>query len=438
MSSTVPPSPASSPATSSARPWRTAFLAGMGAYLDAGATISTGTVLVLYQSALQLDDATIGMISGLLTFCFAAGAVVGGRLGDRFGRRRVFILTMSLYVVGMAVLTGAAAPAMLYAGVVLVGFAIGADVPVSLALIAEEAPKGKKGRMIGLSGLLWLIGTIVPGILTIVVSHMGAMGARILYGQLLVTAVIVLVFRLGLRESAEWSAAQRRTADLIDAGRSEEIQFAALRQLFAPPVVITVLATGLYYAIWNLDANTFGQFSTFIWVNLSHQSVESLAIFGFVALPISLAGMLIFLRVVDRPARRGWFVFGTVVSVIGFALPLLLGPTAVAIAGTLILSAVGASFSGDLMYKVWTQELVPTLLRSTAQGITLGFARVLAALFAVVTPTLATNNPTVLFSLLLSFSVVAAGIGLYWIPRLPKATELESPVAATPPAGTPV
>src|SRR5512134_1035271 len=120
------------------RPWRTGFLAGMASYLDGGAIVTTGTALVLYQSTLNLNEVAIGILSGLLTLFFALGAVVGGRLGDRFGRRRVFTASLMLYAVGITTLMAAIHPAMLYVGVVLTGIAIGADLPVSLALVAEE------------------------------------------------------------------------------------------------------------------------------------------------------------------------------------------------------------------------------------------------------------------------------------------------------------
>jgi len=74
---------------------------------------------------------------------------------------------------------------------------------------------------------------------------------------------------------------------------------------------------------------------------------------------------------------------------------------------------------------VWAQELVPTLLRSTAQGLTIAFARIAAALFAFVTPALLTANSSLSFGLLLAFAAISAAIGLFWVPRLSKATELE-------------
>ena len=166
MSSSTTPAPTT-------RPWKTAILAGMASYLDAGAIVTTGIALVLYSATLGIDPGTLGLLSGLLTLFFAVGAIIGGRLGDRYGRKRVYSVTLILFAVGVGLLAGAVAVPMLFVGVILTGLAIGADLPVSLAMIAEEAPEGKKGKMIVFSGMLWLLGILVPILLSIGVAPLG-------------------------------------------------------------------------------------------------------------------------------------------------------------------------------------------------------------------------------------------------------------------------
>lgn len=417
-----------SPQTSQARParpWKTAVLAGMASYLDAGAIVTTGIALVLYASTLGVDPGTLGLLSGLLTLCFAVGAVFGGRLGDRFGRRRVYSVTLILFAVGVGMLAGAVATPMLFVGVVLTGLAIGADLPVSLAMIAEAAPEGKKGKMIVFSGMLWLLGILVPIMLSIGVAPLGELGGRIMYGQLFVVAIIVLIARSTLRESAEWTAAKLAA----EGAAIEEIRFSSLGQLFRPPIVITVIATGLYYAIWNLGANTFGQFGTFFWVNLADSDVQTASMLQLATFPLGVIGAFVFMRIVDRPSRYGWIVAGSILNVLAFAIPFVLGPSPVTLTALMVLFGVSAAFAGESIYKVWSQELFPTLLRSTAQGITLAFARVVAALFAFGTPAIAVASPPLMFGLLLAFALVSGVIGLFWIPRLPKAKDLEPGVS---------
>src|SRR3954466_12518339 len=98
------------------RPWKTATLAGMASYLDAGALVTSGIAIGgSYAEPLGLDAGTIGLLLGLQTLMFAVGALCGGRVGDRFGRRRVFTLSLLLYAIGIAMLLIAVAPWLLYA-----------------------------------------------------------------------------------------------------------------------------------------------------------------------------------------------------------------------------------------------------------------------------------------------------------------------------------
>jgi inositol transporter-like SP family MFS transporter len=411
------------PTPPSNRPWKTAILAGMASYLDAGALVTSGIAIGgSYAGPLGLDAGTIGALLGLQTMMFALGALFGGRVGDRIGRRRVFTVSLLLYAIGIALLLVAGAPWMLWVGVVAVGLAIGADLAVSLALINEEAPAGQKGKMVVFSNMLWLAGIVAVVILSSVVGSWGVLGGRIMFGHLLLVAIVVLVLRFTLCESAEWLAA-RRAADAPDG--AETIHFSRAGQLFRAPVVFTVIALGLYYATWNLGASTLGSFGTFLWTNLTGGGVAEFSQLTLLGLPIGFIAGLIFMRVVDRPARRAWFVAGSLLILVAWALPVLLGANRFTLVAVLLVSGLGNAFAGEAIYKVWSQELVPTLLRTTAGGLTMAFARVVAALAAFVTPTIALASPQLLFGLLLGFTAIATVIGLFWVPRLPQARQLE-------------
>ncbi|WP_237932689.1 MFS transporter, partial [Buttiauxella sp. S19-1] len=139
-------------------PWYVGVVSGMASYIDSAAIVSNGTALVIYQKAIGITSADIGVLSGVLTLCIAIGAFLGGRLGDRLGRRKVFIATMAMIVLGSLMLAFGEVFVVLLAGTMFVGLATGADLPVSLATIAEAANDNNRGKIIGLSNLLWLVG----------------------------------------------------------------------------------------------------------------------------------------------------------------------------------------------------------------------------------------------------------------------------------------
>jgi inositol transporter-like SP family MFS transporter len=411
--------------TTPGSPWKTAILAGMASYLDAAALVTSGIAIGgYYAGPLQLGAGAIGSLLGLQTLAFAAGALFGGRLGDRFGRRKIFTLSLALYALGVLLLLVAAGPVLLYAGVVATGLAIGADLPVSLALVNEEAPDGKKGTMVVFTGMLWLAGIVSVLVLSSFMGVQGILGGRILFGHLLVVAVVVLLLRLTLRESAEWAAA-RRAAEARTSGGSESIEFSRVRDLFRAPTGYALLATGLYYATWNLGANTLGQFGTFLWTSLAKGEVAQYSQLTLIGLPVGFLAGLAFMRVVDRPARHAWFAVGTALIVIAWALPALLGPNKFTLVAVMLISGLGNSFAGESIYKIWSQELFPTLLRATATGVTMAFTRALAGLAALATPAFALGSTRLFFGLLLGFMVASAVIGLVWVPRLRKASQPE-------------
>ncbi|MDX3053371.1 MFS transporter, partial [Streptomyces scabiei] len=410
------------PTSSRSAPWKTATLAGMASYLDAAALVTSGIAIGGYYAApLRLSPETIGSLLGLQTLAFAAGALFGGRLGDRLGRRAVFTVSLVLYAAGVLLLLVAASPALLFAGVVTTGLAIGADLPVSLALVNEEAPPGRKGTMVVFSGMLWLAGIVAVLLLSSFMGARGMLGGRILFAHLLIVAVVVLLLRLTLSESAEWAAA-RRAADARPAAPGEAgaaIEFGRVRDLFRAPTVGALLATGLYYATWNLGANTLGQFGTFLWTALAEGEVAEYSRLTLLGLPVGFVAGLLFMRVVDRPARRVWFAAGTALIVVAWALPALLGPGRFTLVAVMLVSGLGNSFAGESVYKIWSQELFPTLLRATATGVTMAFTRALAGLAALGTPAFALGHTRLFFGLLLGVTAVSAVIGLVWVPRLP-------------------
>lgn len=128
-----------------------------------------------------------------------------------------------------------------------------------------------------------------------------------------------------------------------------------------------------YYATWNLGANTLGQFGTFLWTALADGEVARFSQLPLLGLPAGFLSGLVFMRVVDRPARHAWFGVGSALIVLAWALPVLLGPSRFTLVAVMLLSGLGNSFAGGSIYKVWSQELFPTLLRAPAQGVTMAF-----------------------------------------------------------------
>ncbi|WP_163167151.1 MFS transporter [Arthrobacter sp. Alg241-R88] len=392
--------------------WRVAFASGLASYVDAGAIAGTGTALVILQGSLGLTPAQVGQLSALLTIMIAAGALVGGRLGDRFGRRRVFLVTLSVFVVAALALMLAPSVALLYIGLAVLGLAAGADLPVSMAMIAESAPEDKRGKMVTFTHVLWMAGILGVIIISIFFGNAGILGAQIIYGHLAAVALIAVALRWGIPESRLWKESQNSPAD------DERVDLRSLRALFSPKLFAPLAATGLFYALVNIAANTNGQFSTYLFVNVAGVDVATASMLGLGILLLSVAGLFVMMRIVDGSRRHRTFVLAAVLALVGLAVPLVFGVTAVTLVVMGVFGALGGAVAGEPMYKIWSQELFPTSHRSTAQGITIAFARLVAAGAALVTPLIIAAGPALLFLFLIITSGAAYLIGIFWIFRM--------------------
>ena len=392
--------------------WRVAFAAGLASYVDAGAIAGTGTALVILQHVLGLDPAQIGQLSALLTIMIAVGALVGGRLGDKFGRRRVFLITLSVYFLAALALTIAPSVAVLYVGLAVLGLAAGADLPVSMAMVAESAPEDKRGKMVTFSHMLWMAGILGVIVISIFFGNAGLLGAQIIYGHLAAVALIAVALRWRIPESKAWAESIASPVD------EERVDLRSLRALFSPKLIAPLAATGLFYALVNIQANTMGQFSTYLFVNVAGVDVPTASMLGLGILVLSVGGLFIMMRVVDTAQRHRSFVIAAIIALAGLALPLIFGVTAMTLTIMGVLTALAGAIAGEPMYKIWSQELFPTAHRSTAQGITIAFARLVAAAVALVTPLIITAGPSLMFIFLIIASATAYLIGIFWIFRM--------------------
>lgn len=397
--------------------WRVAILAGMASYLDAGSIITSGGALVLYKKHFGITLGQIGELSAMLTFLFAIGALIGGRLGDRFGRRRVFATTMIGLAVGSAMMACASNVAMLYAGTMVVGFCIGADLPVSMTMIAEEAPKGFKGRLVAFSHVLWMAAIGTTFLVQFFVGDMAEQGARIMWGHIFIVSVIVVILRATLPESEEWVKANARRGEVSTVG--EILELSAVKHLFGRRFIRPLIALALFYGIFNLAANTGGQFGTLLYTELAKTSVSTAGAVNILQLVISITATVVFMRTVDLSSRMTWFLLGGVLAIAGQAMPLLFGVSTWSLASWQILQGIGGAFAGESMWKIWSQELFPTLLRSTAQGLTTFFTRMLAAVAAFGTTYLIADGPTLLFVTLTVAVSFTTALGWFYIRKLP-------------------
>ncbi len=391
-------------------PWYVGVVSGMASYIDSAAIISNGTALVIYQKTIGITAVEIGILSGLLTLAIALGAFSGGRLGDRLGRRKVFIFTMLMIVMGTLLLAFGLNFPLLLLGTLLVGLATGADLPVSLATISEAANDENRGKIIGLSNMLWTVGIGVTIAISSIVGDWGKLGAQILFLHVCLVSAIVLLLRLSIPESPLWLVARDELKRGVATVRA---QTSSYKDLLRGKYLWPFIALSVFYTFTNLAANTGGQFGAYIAVNVVGISISTSSLWGLCMMPVGLFFNLFFMRIVDTPKRMTFFVIGALAMVAGYLILPVLRFTPAALLGSMFLLGVGNGLAFEGIMKVWAQESFPTMLRSTAQGLIVAIARLTCGVLAFVTPVLLDAGPVIFYLLLVT--IVSIGLVAGWL-----------------------
>src|SRR6266540_3056202 len=139
--------------------------------LGSSMTFIDATVVNVALPALQTDlQATITDVQWVIeAYALFLGALilVGGSLGDQFGRKRVFLLGVVLFTVASIACGIAMSPGMLIVGRAAQGVGAAFLVPGSLAIISATFNDAERGRAIGtgsgISAITTAIGPVIGG-----------------------------------------------------------------------------------------------------------------------------------------------------------------------------------------------------------------------------------------------------------------------------------
>jgi inositol transporter-like SP family MFS transporter len=126
----------------------------------------------------------------------------------------------------------------------------------------------------------------------------------------------------------------------------------------------------------------------------------------------------VFMKFSDRnfAARKLLWGIGAVMQVVAYGLFLVLPFTIPVIVANIVLFSAGAALAGEAFYKVFSQELFPTMLRGTAQGFTFGIARTVLGIWSFFVPVLAHAGIGKVAGLLTLFLAISGVVGFFFMP----------------------
>ncbi len=137
-----------------------------------------------------------------------AGAIVFGQLTDRFGRKRLFMLTLGIYLMGTVLTALTFSPGWFFACRFLTGMGIGGEYSAINSAIDELIPARHRGRVdISINGSYWL-GGIGGSLLAVLLLNTAIfpvdLGWRLSFVLGAVIGLAVLLVRRNVPESPRW------------------------------------------------------------------------------------------------------------------------------------------------------------------------------------------------------------------------------------------
>jgi len=201
--------------------WHWQLVVGLGItwMLDGLEVTVVGAISPRLEDAngLQLSAAAIGASASAYLAGAVAGALLFGELTDRFGRRRLFLITLGCYLAFTA-LTALSWNLWSFALFrALTGMGIGGEYAAINSTIDELIPSRRRGWVdLSVNGTYWL-GTILGSALSLVLLDPAVIdqrfGWRIAFGLGATLALAIVFVRRTLPESPRWLLAHGRAPD---------------------------------------------------------------------------------------------------------------------------------------------------------------------------------------------------------------------------------
>jgi MFS family permease len=199
--------------------WRVVIALGVSWLLD-GLEV---TVVGSLGPALQRPD-TLGLTAseiGWSASAYIAGAVLGalffGRLADRLGRKRMFLVTLVVYLIATVATAFTWSIASFAFCRFVTGFGIGGEYAAINSAIDELIPARLRGTVdLAINGTFW-IGAALGAALSIVLLDPGFIGPewgwRIAFGLGGILGIAILLVRRHVPESPRWLLTHGRVAE---------------------------------------------------------------------------------------------------------------------------------------------------------------------------------------------------------------------------------
>lgn len=347
----------------------------------------------------DLSPAGLGWVTSSMIVGCIIGVIIGGRLSDMIGRRRILVATAIIFLIGAAGEALAPSAGMLVAARILVGIGIGIETTIAPLYIAEVAPARIRGRLVSFNQLFNTVGNLAIFTVATVITAVGTTqwnidyGWRWIFAAGIIPAIIFLLLLRTIPESPRWlvkkgkvdqarlvlgkinPSAEVAEAELASIQTEQTAEAGAdWRTLFRRPELRTALIVGFGCALFQqiTGINAIFYYAPEIFES-SGLSTNSAMISTVVTGGGLVVGTLLAMWLIDKVGRRTLLIAGSILMAVFHTLIGLLFLSEHPNGMVLLVLIVGyvlafATTFGAVAYVV-IAELFPTHVRGLAASI---------------------------------------------------------------------
>lgn len=161
------------------------------------------------QEDLGLTPLTEGMVTSSLLFGAAFGALLGGRLADRHGRRRMIMVLAMIFLLGTLACTFAPTTEVMVVARFVLGLAVGGASVTVPVYLAEVSPSARRGRIVTQNELMIVTGQLLAFIFNAYLGNTFGEAGGIWRWMLVIATLPAIALWIGMNfmpESPRWLA----------------------------------------------------------------------------------------------------------------------------------------------------------------------------------------------------------------------------------------
>ncbi|MBR0713173.1 MFS transporter [Bradyrhizobium liaoningense] len=360
---------------------------GAATFFDGYTVIAIAYAMPVLVQQWSLNPQQIGLILSMGYLGQVIGAVLFGSLAERFGRLKILLCTILLFVsMDIACLFAWGALSMMLFRFVQ-GIGTGGEVPVASAYINEFVSSKGRGRFFLLYEVMFLLGLVGAGLIGS--ALVPRFGWQAMFAVGLIPAAILIPLRFFMKESPRWLAGRGRYHEADSIVSNLERSAIASGHVLADPQPASGAPTKsvtdwreLFQEIYRRRTLTiWGMwFSSYLvangiitWLPTLYRQTFNLPLetslrYGLLTSVAGVIAAVACALLIDRVGRKRWYVTAFLLAPIPLASLAMLGATNAT--QVLILAGLAYAIVQTITFSLYlySAELYPTRLRAMGTG----------------------------------------------------------------------